>query len=346
MSIYRFIWREIHHAGPPVVPVFLPFAGCRTRCVYCAQPEQTGRGPLAGEDPAPALARGEAMLRERKTRGLPPAEAAFYGGTFTAQHPPFLETCLDAASAWLHEGLITRWRCSTRPDALDPALLSRMRALGCATVEIGVQSFDEAVLRASHRAYDGETAAGAMRLVRARGMDAGAQLLPGLPGSTPAIFLEDVRRALALGCALLRFYPCLVLRGTGLASLYGRGLYRPWELPATIDALGQGWRMAMDAGVPVIRMGVASEPSLLESLIAGPWDPALGTRVRSRALARALRDCLPAGERAVSAIIPRAAQGYLWGQGRETAPRLAELGVTPATVTWGEGPEVVITTAG
>ena len=41
-------WPCKHTKRPDVFPVFLPFSGCRTRCVFCSQPAQTGTPSPAG----------------------------------------------------------------------------------------------------------------------------------------------------------------------------------------------------------------------------------------------------------------------------------------------------------
>ena len=90
-------YRKPQHA--PIVPVFLPFAGCRTRCIYCAQNIQTGQG--AHTPPAAVLDACDGMLAFRKQRGLPPCGLAFFGGTFTGQPPEDLELCLARTRDWL-----------------------------------------------------------------------------------------------------------------------------------------------------------------------------------------------------------------------------------------------------
>lgn len=69
----------------PVVPFFIPFAGCPHRCLFCAQNRQTGQ--KASEDFrrlfSELIKLGE-QLKERRGHNKNPVELAFYGGTFTA----------------------------------------------------------------------------------------------------------------------------------------------------------------------------------------------------------------------------------------------------------------------
>ena len=201
--------------------------------------------------------------------------------------------------------------------------------VGCTTVELGVQSFATTALRQARRGYDGETAADACRAVRAAGLRLGVQLLPGMPGVTPDIFLEDVRRSLELGAAFLRFYPCLVLEGTGLAALWREGAFVPWELEPTVDALARGWLLAHRADVPVIRMGLAPEPGLADNILAGPVHPALGDMVLGRATLALVQEAMQAQgvPRLTQLDVPRHCQGFFWGQNGCLAPQWQELGL-------------------
>ena len=327
-----------------VVPVFLPFRGCPVRCVFCAQDVQTGIGGCQNPDSTESLrtASVEGLLlaarenlRLRHESGQPAAELAFYGGTFTALPEEDLSACLDLACEAQKKGWIRSFRCSTRPDRVDAQILERLRAAGCGVVELGVQSFDDRALAASRRGYTGATALAACAAVRAVGLKLGVQLLPGMPGHTPQHFAQDVPMALAAGAQMLRFYPCLVLEGTGLASLWREGTYSPWPLEATLDALAQGWLAAMRAGVPVIRMGLAPEQGLAEAILAGPVDRELGGRVKGRALVLAVREALQslaAKQQGLSAggfaqRLPRAMQGFFWGAGGELRPAWVALGL-------------------
>lgn len=160
----------------PIIPVFLPFRGCAVRCIFCAQDVQTG---VAGQSawPGPPLTHiltetGE-LLRARAARALPAAELAFYGGTFTAMPDKDQDACLAFASQMLAQGLISAFRCSTRPDCVAGHVLARLRAAGCETVELGVQSFADEALAASRRGYEGVVAAEACGRVKAAGLRLG-----------------------------------------------------------------------------------------------------------------------------------------------------------------------------
>ena len=343
-----------------VVPVFLPFRGCPVRCVFCAQDVQTGLAdagqPRAANQKAPGqqasnqqadtgiaavLREARQNLRHRHEGGQPPAELAFYGGTFTALPEQELAACLDVAHEALEMGWISSFRCSTRPDRVDAATLERLRAAGCGVVELGVQSFADSALAASRRGYTGATALAACASVLEAGLKLGVQLLPGMPGHTPRHFAEDVPAALAAGADMLRFYPCLVLEGTGMAGLWRAGAYEPWDMESTLDALARGWLLARAAGTPVIRMGLAPEASLAGAVLDGPCHPALGARVMSRALFMTVRDLAARelGGRLLARLeAPRACQGYFWGHGNELRPAWAGLGLGPRNVRYGADP--------
>lgn len=340
-----FRWPE-PGGHPPVFPVFLPFSGCPVRCVFCAQELQTGCAPRRVDA---ALDEAGRLLRERAGRQQPAPELAFYGGTFTAQPPGAYAACLQFARTALEQGLIAGLRCSTRPDRLPPDRLAALRAAGCACVELGIQSFADAPLRQSRRGYDGGTAREACAAVRAAGMRPGVQLMPGMPGSRPEQFLEDVRLALDLGAVCLRFYPCLVLEGTELAALWRAGRFQPWPLETALDALAEGFSLAQRAGVPVIRMGLAPEAGLSGSVLAGPEHPALGARVQARSLWRQVADALAqarAGGRLpadapVGLELPRRLQGMYRGHAGELVPNWAGLGITDGRVRFHDGREEI-----
>lgn len=339
MQIY-ISWPGSMRHGPDILPVFLPFSGCRVRCIFCAQHLQTGVGE---RDVYRTLECLEHRLEERSA-DAPPLELGFFGGTFTAFPPEHFTACLALVRRHRSTGRICTARCSTRPDAVDAERLGQLAEAGFHMVELGVQSYADPALNAARRGYDAATAEQACAAVRGAGLELGVQLLPGMPGSTPEIFRRDVACALECGAQALRFYPCLVIKGTPLADLWRQGDFIPWTLKTTVSAFAEGWLAARRRGVPVIRMGLAQEPGLDARILAGPAHPALGSMVQGEALLRAVEEAVqehfpPITVRELR--VPRACRGFFWGHKNILRERWSALGVKNSTVVWHDGPEVV-----
>ncbi len=320
-----------------VWPVFLPFAGCPYRCVFCAQDKQTGQGEAELESIIRTL---EHDLDDALAQGRGPYEIAFYGGTFTALPSPWPEMFLGLAMRYRERGLVTHVRCSTRPDCVDEFSLSMLRAQGLDMVELGIQSFDDAALTVSSRGYDGDTARAACDIVKSAGLSLGIQLLPGLPGDRPGMFQEDVRIAASLKPEAARLYPCLVIRGTPLATLWEQGGYEPWSVARTKEELAAALPVLWEQSTRVIRLGLAPEGTLEENILAGPWHPALGQSARGLALYEIIRAQVKAlAGKPVLLEIPRRYQGELFGHSNELADHYAKLGINKENVRYSDVPD-------
>ena len=320
-----------------IVPVFLPFRGCPCRCVYCAQDKQTGAEGARG---ITRTLRGAAAAVESQPH---PCELAFYGGTFTAMPGNDRRACLDLLLSLREKGLVSAARCSTRPDALGGSALSELRSGGIDLVELGIQSFSSAALSASRRGYDRRTALEGCRAVQESGLGLGIQLLPGMPGCGPEIFLEDVRTALALHPDCMRFYPCLVPEGTVLAGWLAEGIYAPWSLEETVSILGKALDLAWQAGVPVIRLSVAPESAFDAAVLAGPRHPALGALIQAEALLQAVeRAAASLGRPPRQIILPRFCQGFLYGEHGVLRTRWGSLGLGPGRISYHDGGMAVL----
>lgn len=338
-----------HHPEPKtgklaVWPVFLPFAGCPNRCVYCAQDRQTGLRSFGLESAFVKLKQG---LDQREEQGLPPVGLGFFGGTFTALPRTWQDRFLALACRFKKRGVVSHVRCSTRPDCVSEQLLSRMRHAGLDMVELGVQSFSTPVLAASGRGYAREEVLLGCSLVREAGLELGVQLLPGLPGHGSREWERDVSETVALGPDVLRIYPCLVIRGTELARQWDRGAYHPWSLPGTVERIGRSLPVFWNTGIAVIRIGLAPEQELLHGLVDGPWHPALGTLVRGRALVDILavgcKGGLGAGE---ELRVPARYSGEFWGHRGSNRERLAGLGIDGGTVRFWDNPWFAVVASG
>ena len=274
--------------------------------------------------------------RQTKDNAPVPVELAFYGGTFTGLPKEIQEECLGIALNARKEGLVGRLRCSTRPDETSSDQLALLQAFGMDLVELGIQSFQDKPLERSQRGYDGSAAMRGCQAVLDAGLGLGIQLLPGMPGSTPESFIADVQQALTIKPACMRYYPCLVVRGTPLAAMWEHGDYQPWALEQTEEVLGLALYMAWTAQIPVIRLSLAPEAELEEAVLAGPRHPALGSLIQGRALLHLFRNALTEkGNMPPDEIrVPSRCQGYFFGHKGKLRPEWNALGIEPASIQW------------
>lgn len=283
---------------PLVVPFFIPHLGCPHRCVFCDQEKVAGARSVL---PAPEklLVTIDEYARLAPGREL---EAAFYGGTFTALPLPDQETLLSALRPLLDSGKIASVRLSTRPDCVDPETASFLVLRGVRTVELGVQSMDPEVLSLSGRGHDAACVGRAVRALKDAGIEVGIQLMPGLPGDSPARAMASLHEALSLDPSFLRIYPTVVISGTELAQRYLDGSYRPLPLDEAVSLCAGMLLTSRRAGVPVVRMGLQPTEHLQSpgTVLAGPWHPAFRQLVESEIMFRLmclLVDGIPAGSR-------------------------------------------------
>ena len=263
---------------PVTVPFFISHQGCPHTCVFCDQRLISGSG---GSLPTPE----EIVLKIEKwqlSAGERPLEVAFFGGSFTALPENIQTELLSPLQIFLKSGAVRSVRISTRPDCVDDGRVEYLAEMGVRTVELGVQSMDDNVLAASGRGHTAAESEDAIRCIKKQNLSVGAQLMPGLPGDTPTISLASLERVISAGVDFIRIYPTVVLRGTELARRYAAGEYLPLTLKDGVSLCKKLLHRAMQAGLPVIRIGLQGDEGLNgDTLLAGCWHPALGQIVRS-----------------------------------------------------------------
>ncbi|MFO1463637.1 MAG: radical SAM protein [bacterium] len=257
---------------PYIIPIFISHLGCPFQCLYCQQERITAQAKWL-PTPAAIDERVEAFLKTRKRGKYSHTEIAFYGGTFTGLAPDRMEGLLRAAHRFLASGEVRNLRASTKPDYLDADKLDLLWRYGMDTVELGVQSLNDEVLRQVGRGYQASDVERAVALLKERGMKVGIQLMQGLPGGDESEALESARRAIALGPDFVRLYPTVVLEGTALAELYRRGLYHPWSLEQAVAVCRELESLFDAAGIPIIKLGLEFSSDEKEGILAGPYHP-------------------------------------------------------------------------
>lgn len=261
-----------------IIPVFMPFIGCPNRCVFCDQESITGgKGPPEVRDVVETI---EAYLSTWRGEGR--KEIAFYGGSFTALEKGVQIKYLEAARGYVMDGRIDGVRISTRPDCISREIVERLEEYKVDTVELGVQSMSDEVLRLSGRGHKAKDTVFATALLKSSGFKVVHQFMPGLPGDTISSALDTAREIIRLAPDFVRVYPALVFKGTALHRMYLAGEYTPWTLDETVQACAEMLGLFIEARIPVIRMGLHASGGLEDNLVCGPYHPSLRSLVEER----------------------------------------------------------------
>ena len=177
------------------VYVHIPF--CASRCSYCDF-FSTLRLDEVGHDYVEALI-AEARLRKAELNGKP-VKTLYMGGGTPSQLPlPLLARLIDGLKATLDLNAVEELTLEANPDDVTPEWCAAVRALGVNRVSMGVQSFQDAVLRLVGRRHTARQAIDAVASLRHAGIDnISIDLIYGLPGQTLETWAESVRQAVDL----------------------------------------------------------------------------------------------------------------------------------------------------
>jgi elongator complex protein 3 len=107
-----------------------------------------------------------------------------------------------------------------------------LRRLGATKVQVGIQSLDDAVLRANRRGHDVAATRAALGRLRAAGLKIQAHWMPNLLGATPERDLEDFARLFDdpdLRPDELKLYPTSLVASAELVEHHRAGAWRPYD---------------------------------------------------------------------------------------------------------------------
>ncbi|WAM33082.1 elongator complex protein 3 [Caldicellulosiruptor morganii] len=263
-----------------ILPIFIPQYGCPFKCIFCNQKI------ISGEKEEVTLERIKRQIEEglKKNEGED-VELAFYGGNFTAIGFNMQKRLLELARRFERVKSI---RISTRPDFINEEILRFLKDYRVKTIELGIQSMFDDVLKASKRGHTAEDSAKASKLIKWFGFTLGVQLMVGLPNSTEEKDIKSAEIVCSFEPDIARIYPTLVIEDTYLAEMYRRGEYQPLSLEDAILISSYMKEIFMANGVKVIRTGLqpTEEINYNARVIAGPFHPSLGELVDSEIIFR------------------------------------------------------------
>ena len=130
----------------------------------------------------------------------------------------------------------------TKPDWCDPEQIDRMLRLGGTKVEVGVETTYERINREMHRGHGIQASIDANRRLRNAGFKVGFHMMPGQPGMSKEMCLQDFRELFESTDwrpDYLKIYPTLVVRDTVTYDMWRQGEYDPLTNEEAADLVAE-----------------------------------------------------------------------------------------------------------
>ena len=265
------------------IPIFVPHRGCPFDCIFCNQKHITGKNFDVNENDVKRIIK-EHLITLPKNSDDCIIEAAFFGGSFTGIDFDVQGKLLSAAYEFVLSGDISGIRLSTRPDYIDKRILDQLKKYSVTTIELGVQSLDDNVLKVANRGHTSEDVFNAVKLIKEYGFTLGLQMMTGLPTDTDEGAKKTADKIISLRPDFVRIYPTLVVKDTYLEKMYQNGEYIPPTLNNAVELCADLLEKFNDANINVIRVALQTtdEISPHGSIVAGPFDSQFRELVESK----------------------------------------------------------------
>src|SRR5262245_5207873 len=194
---------------PTAAYVHIPF--CAHHCGYCDFAVAVGKDNLRDKYL-------QALDKELSTLGRPHrVQTLFFGGGTPSQlTAPQLKNLLDSTLRWLPLEPGHEFSLEANPNSLDDEKICVLADHGVNRVSLGVQSFQNEVLRVLERDHAPADVPRAVDCVRRRVSNISLDLIFGVPGQTVTQWENDVRAALALKPTHIAAYGLTYEKGTRL----------------------------------------------------------------------------------------------------------------------------------
>ena len=257
-----------------IIPIFVPHLGCPNDCSFCNQRKISGQLKKVTENDVRDTI--EYYLNNFKDRKAY-KEVAFFGLSFTGIDVEEQNKLLSVAYDYIKEKKIDGIRISTRPDYIDKSILKRLKKYKVKTIELGVQSSNDFVLKRCKRGHNFEDVKKASKLIRRYRFTLGHQMMVGLPESSALDDLNTAKDLIKLKPKIVRIYPVLVIKGTELEKEMNNGKYEPLSVEQAVERCKEIMYLFNKKKIKVIRIGLQSTDTICSpdketsEVVGGPY---------------------------------------------------------------------------
>ncbi|MFA6268990.1 MAG: tRNA uridine(34) 5-carboxymethylaminomethyl modification radical SAM/GNAT enzyme Elp3 [archaeon] len=247
-------------SGVQVIAVMLPPFPCPGKCIYCPSSLEGKESPKSYTGFEPSALRAQRLgydafkivsnrIKQLDITGneANKIELIFQGSSFTALDSKnqnlIVKKSLDAVIGKKTSSLKqAKFLCEkskrrvvgitfeTRPDFCSNNQIKKMLSLGGTRVELGVQNPDDGIYKRIARGHSVEDVVTSTQKLKDSAFKVLYHLMPGLPGSTLQKDLKNFKSIFTNPnfCPdMVKFYPCLVIKGTKLYDEWKKGDFSP-----------------------------------------------------------------------------------------------------------------------
>jgi oxygen-independent coproporphyrinogen-3 oxidase len=204
---------EVHTAmnGPPAdapLGLYLHIPFCRKRCKFCYFKVFIEKNSVEVERYLAALSREIELVSVLPVMGDRPFRFVYFGGgtpSFLSSRQ--LERLVDRLRANVSWDAAEEVTFECEPGTLSEAKVKTLRAIGVTRLSLGVEHFDDEILRENGRAHESPEIYRAWPWITAAGFaNINIDLIAGMVGDTTEKWRETVRRAIELEADSVTIY--------------------------------------------------------------------------------------------------------------------------------------------
>ena len=245
--------------------VHIPF--CARICPYCAfykdllDRSQTARfceavlqelelyqGEAISSLPRGNSAPGLPRRTEDRRSLLRPSTIYFGGGTPTALNIALLDLLLRGFREKLDLSQLVEWTMEANPGSVSARKATLLKKFGVNRISLGVQSWDDGLLKLLGREHNAQQAEESFRILRAAGfMNINIDLMFGLPGQIPEQWRASLERTIALQPEHISTYCLTYEEDTEFFLRHAQGEFRQ-DANADADFFEMTMAIMEDAG--------------------------------------------------------------------------------------------------
>jgi oxygen-independent coproporphyrinogen-3 oxidase len=199
--------------------IYLHIPFCARICPYCAFYKEL-------LDPSQTWRFCEALLRELSDR-LVPSTIYFGGGTPTALNIGQLELLLGGLRERLDLSQLVEWTIEANPGSVSARKATVLKRFGVNRISLGVQSWDDELLKLLGREHNAEQAVESFLILRDAGFtNINVDLMFGLPGQTVDQWRTTLGNTIALRPEHVSTYCLTYEEDTEFFLRHARGEFR------------------------------------------------------------------------------------------------------------------------